>query len=322
MLEMGARLGVMAAFAVAVLQVACGGGGGGDGGGGSGGSTVTAMSEGPITGFGSVILNGVRWNTDTATFEIDGQTGTQADLRVGMVVRVEGNRSSSEDGVAERVVFESRLRGPVRLIEELGPDNKALTIFGIRALVSRAGTRFRDVTFDGLAEDRMVEISGFANADGAVEVTHLRDRGVPVVGSTEVKLAGTISGLAGGSFLIGTSEVTFDGSTEIDDFGPLGLRNGLEVRVEGTLLVNDGIAASEIESPRGEGGDDFDETEIQGVVTEYVSVASFKVAGQAVDASRARFEPNDPTLLRNGIVVEAEGQVDANGVLMIGRAHV
>lgn len=303
-------------LAIAALHLACGGGGGSSGGGGSAQPAGTASSEGPITGFGSVIMNGVRWNTDAAAFEIDGRPGTQDDLRVGMIVRVEGRKASDGSCTAERVRFESRLRGPVRGIEELGPDNKALQIFGLRALVSRAETRLRDVTFDTLSEDRIVEISGFANADGDIEVTHLRDRGFPVIGASEVKVAGVISGLAGGSFLIGTSEVSFDGNTEIDDFGPQGLRDGLEVRVEGRLLANDGIAASEIESLRQRGGDDFDETEIQGIVTEFVSLASFKVAGQPVDASRARLEPNDPMLLRDGIRVEAEGEIDAAGVLV------
>lgn len=303
--------GVM--VALAALPLACGGSGGGSG---TGVAALTSASEGPITGFGSVIMNGVRWDTDSAVFEIDGQPGTQSDLAIGMVVRVEGRRESDGRSVAERVRFESRLRGPVRTIETLGPDNKALTIFGVRTLVSRAETRMRDVDFDTLAEDRIVEISGFANENGELEATHLRDRGLPVVGSSEVKLSGVVSGLAGGSFLIGTTEVVFDAQTELDDFGPLGLRDGLEVRVEGVLLANDAIDASEIESPRGRGGDDFDETEIHGIVTEYVSRESFKVAGQPVDASRARFEPNDPTLLRDGIRVEAEGRIDAEGVLV------
>ncbi len=304
------------AFAVVALHLACSDGGAGSDGGDGGQTAGTASSEGPITGFGSVIMNGVRWNTDAAAFEIDGRPGTQADLGIGMIVRVEGRRESDGSCTAERVRFESRLRGPVRGIEELGPDNKVLTIFGIRTLVSRAETRLRDVSFDTLAEDRIVEVSGFANAEGDIEVTHLRDRGLPAVGSSEVKVAGTISGLAGSSFLIGTSEVTFDGTTEIDDFGLQGLRDGLEVRVEGRLLANDGIAASEIESLRDHGDDDFDETEIHGIVTEFVSLAAFKVAGQPVDASRARFEPNDPTLLRDGIRVEAEGEIDAAGVLV------
>ena len=83
---------MLAAFA-AVMVAACGGGGGGGGGedpsGGidRGGST---LAQGPINGFGSVVVNGVHYATSGATITIDDQPGAESDLRVGQVVRVEG----------------------------------------------------------------------------------------------------------------------------------------------------------------------------------------------------------------------------------------
>ena len=297
---------------MAAVMVGCGGGGGSDT-----VATSSASSEGPISGFGSVIMNGVRWNTDAAAFEVDGRAGSQDDLDVGMVVRIEGRRRGDGGAVADRVVFESRLRGPIQSITELGPDNRLLEIFGLRALVSRADTRFRGTTLDDLMVGGMVELSGLTNAEGELEATHLRDRGVPTVGVTEVKVFGEIEGLAGGSFVIGTSEIFFDGDTLVDDFGPQGLRDGIDVRVEGILLANDAIDAREIESPRGGVRDeDFDEVELQGIVSDFVSIASFRVADRPVDASGALLIPNDPDLLRNGIRVEAEGRVDAGGILV------
>ena len=289
------------------------------GGGGSGGDeTATATaSEGPISGFGSVIMNGVRWNTDDAVFEINGQFGTQDDLSLGMVVRVEGRRSARGSAKAERVIFESRIRGPIRNVEILGPDTKELTVFGLHAFVSRADTRFDNATLDGLSAGQMVELSGFVNAEGVLEASHLRGRGTAIVGVSEVKVSGEVAGLSGGSFVIGTSEVLFSGDTELDDFGPLGLRDGLQVRVEGVLLANDAIDAEEIESQRRRGeDDDFDEFEFQGIVSEFVSISDFRVADRAVDASGALLIPNDPDLLREGVRVEVEGRYDANGVLI------
>ena len=304
----------IALWILAGAMTACGGGGGEQG------TTAEAVSsvssEGPIEAFGSVIMNGVRWNTDRAEFEVEGRSASQADLSLGMVVRVEGTRFSDGSARADRVVFESRLRGPIRQIEDLGPDTRALRIFGIRALVSRADTRFDGVDLDSLATDEVVELSGFTNGAGELEVTHLRQRGRPIVGRTEVKLFGIVDGLAGGSFLIGTSEVQFDGSTLLDDFGGAGLRDGAEVRVEGILLANDSVRATEIEGPRRARRGDFDENEIQGVVTELVSLSDFRVAGQRVDASGAALVPNDPALLRNGVRVEVEGRLNAADVLI------
>ena len=299
------------AWAVA-LMLGCGGGGSGDS------STVSsASSEGPIAGFGSVIMNGVRWNTDLAEFEVEGRSAAQQDLSVGMVVRIEGSRSANGSATADRVIFESILRGPIREIEALSPDTRALRIFGLRALVSRADTQFDDTTLDALATGQVVELSGLMNADGDLEASHLRLRSIAVVGITEVKATGIVEGLAGGSFVLGTSEIVFDESTLVDDFGVGGLRDGLRVRVEGTLLANDAIAALEIESPRGKGQDDrFDEVEFQGIVSDFVSDANFEVADRPVDASGAVFIPDDPDLLRNGVRVEVEGRIDGAGVLI------
>ena len=66
-----------AAFVLLVVSLigmglsGCSSGGGGD----SAAGATSAASEGPIAGFGSVIMNGVRWNTDSASFEINGQPG-------------------------------------------------------------------------------------------------------------------------------------------------------------------------------------------------------------------------------------------------------
>ena len=86
----------MVVILLAGLLAACSGGGES----GSSTAAVTSVaSEGPIAGFGSVIMNGVRWNTDDADFEIDGQSGSQDDLSIGMIVRVEGERFA--DGSAQ-----------------------------------------------------------------------------------------------------------------------------------------------------------------------------------------------------------------------------
>ena len=301
-----------------LLMFGCGGGdGGGEGSAAAGASAAaTAASEGPIDAFGSVIVNGVRWNTDEAEFEIEGGPGRQRDLAVGMVVRIEGMRLGDGSSRADRVSFESRLRGPIRRIQDLGPDARALEIFGVRALISRSGTRFDSVGLDDLEVDTVVELSGLVNEVGELEVTHLRGRGRAVIGRTEVRSFGVVSGLAGGSFELGSSEIFFDDTTELDDFGSRGLRNGLQVRVEGILLANDSIDAEEIESPDRDRDDRFDESEIHGIVSDLSSLASFRVAGTRVDASGARLEPDDPGLLREGVRVEVEGRFDALGVLI------
>lgn len=177
------------------------------------------------------------------------------------------------------------------------------------------------MTLDGLSTDRVVELSALAKADGGLEVMRLRTCGVPVVGLTEVNLSGKVTGLVGGSFILATGEgflscIFFDAGTRFDDLAPGGLRDGLEVRVEGILLSTDAIDASKIASLRGRTGNDFDEIEIHGIVSHFASISDFRVAGRPVDASGAFLAPDDPGLCRDGVRVEVEGRLDWSGLLL------
>ncbi|HEB98347.1 MAG TPA: hypothetical protein ENJ05_02450, partial [Thiotrichales bacterium] len=64
----------------------------------------TASVTGVITGFGSIFVNGVEYETNGANITIDGQPGTEDDLRVGMVVTLEGS-ASGNSGTAVSISF-------------------------------------------------------------------------------------------------------------------------------------------------------------------------------------------------------------------------
>jgi len=97
------------ALSGALLIAACGGDNeqvaGIDGRGNPAPSAV--VSKGTITGFGSVIVNGITYDTNSATFSIDGSAGTQSDLAVGDVIVLRG--TINDDGTsptAESVTFD------------------------------------------------------------------------------------------------------------------------------------------------------------------------------------------------------------------------
>ena len=75
-------------FGTLLALASCGGGTNG-----TSGSGVT--STGTITAFGSVFVNGVEFSTSGATIVRDGNPATETNLRVGMVVTVNGSRSAS-----------------------------------------------------------------------------------------------------------------------------------------------------------------------------------------------------------------------------------
>ncbi len=107
------RVNILVTVLLMTVLINCGGGGGGssnvaslgeESGGGIGGTGLT--SSGTITGFGSIFVNGVEFETDSAEILLDGNTAADTALRLGMVVLVTG--TLNEDGVtgtADRVEF-------------------------------------------------------------------------------------------------------------------------------------------------------------------------------------------------------------------------
>ncbi|MBI4293187.1 MAG: hypothetical protein HY661_17065, partial [Betaproteobacteria bacterium] len=85
---------VIPCLLITAILTACGGGGGGGailsaltGSSGLGG---TGISQGVITAFGSVFVNGIEFSTGGATVKIDDNPGLESDLKIGMVVTVRG----------------------------------------------------------------------------------------------------------------------------------------------------------------------------------------------------------------------------------------
>ena len=97
-----AVLSVLSSLALASLVAGCGGGGSDVGSAAASGSTTTtttaaaaaagtaAFTQGTITGFGSVIVNGVRFDDSSATVtDDDGTARSTSSLRLGMRVEID-----------------------------------------------------------------------------------------------------------------------------------------------------------------------------------------------------------------------------------------
>jgi hypothetical protein len=81
---------------VAGFLTGCGSGGGEATVSTAGSGSGSAAATGTITGFGSVFVNGKRFETDHASFLVDDQPGTQSDLKLGMTVAVTGTLSNNQ----------------------------------------------------------------------------------------------------------------------------------------------------------------------------------------------------------------------------------
>ena len=318
---------VIATLVLSALIVACGGGGGGSvAGGGIGGTGITS---GSVTGFGSVFVNGIKFETDGASRSVvddtDVSDGTDDDtvLGIGMVVTIVGTvNADGVTGTADSIEYDNDIEGPVAAapVEDLDGVTKTFAIFNITVVVDRnatvfASTDYDSFNYDSLAQNDLLEVSGYFDAVGQLLATRVEKNGVLVLGVSDVEIKGDVGGFDGiDTFMLGGITVTFDGTTEFEDL-PGTVADGQYVEVEGTLETATSIAASRIELEEEGFGDDVDEISLEGIVTDFNGISDFRVAGQRVNASNATFEPASlKTSIANDAAVEVEGSI-VDGIL-------
>lgn len=317
------RSALRAFFATAVLAVTAAvsmlGCGGGVGSGGTGGE-VGAFAAGPITGFGSIIVGGVRFDDSAAAVEdSDGGRRSRDDLRLGMTVEVNSSAitadSSGSRASASRIRFESELSGLVGLVDVAG---SAFTLLGQRVTVD-SSTVFDERLARGLA--------GLASGQ-AVEVYAVFDPAAQRYRATRVEPAAPGQGLrlrglaaevntAAQTLRVGGTTYSYAGATGV----PVGLAAGQFVRLRLDLdllpaprwvVRSFGTALSTLA--------DVDGLKVQGLISAFTSSSSFSVNGRAVDASAAAF-PDGTSGLAPGVRVEVEGVV-RSGVLRASKVSI
>ena len=132
----------------AALIAACGGGG--DTPAVAGASQATAYAAGPISGFGSVIVNGVRFSDDSASVSDDDDNSRgRSELKLGMMVEVDGQGLDHAAGSARalRIRFGSEIVGPINRIDSAG---NSLVVLG-QTVEIKPTTVFDDSITGGLA---------------------------------------------------------------------------------------------------------------------------------------------------------------------------
>jgi len=290
----------------ALIVISCGGGGGSNFAGGIGG---TGVSSGPVTGFGSVIVNGVEYDTTSASFKVEGASGDQSDLAVGMVVTV----THDDNGNAKSVSYKDNVEGPVSNKIDLDGSNGSFDVLGVAVTVDSL-TVYQGTTGLGtLADGDVVEISGSLTDLNAVHATRVEKIGTC---PRAVEVKGTVSAIDTGAdtFMIGSLTVHANGHM------PTNLTNGDYVEVKSNACpVADVITASSIDLEN-EGPDlsdldaGADEMEIKGLVADFVaSPCTFSVNGQRVSAANNLCTT---ATLADGVMVEVHGQLNNSGVLV------
>ena len=314
----------------AALTAACGGSSGG----GASSNTPnvgavppeSAVAFGAISGFGSIIVNGVRYDTSSASFSIDDSPGTEDDLEVGDVVIIDGTVSSSgTTGTAISVTFNDNVEGPISAI----PDATTLIVLGQTVHIT-ADTSFDDSivprSIDGLAVTDIVEVSGFVDSIGDILATRIELKN-PGPGD-EFEVTGIVEGHVPGAmtFMINALVVNYSAAMLDNDFPGGVITDGDLVEAKGLTINGLGeFVATEVDFEddqlAGLAGDADDHAEIEGLITRFGSQDDFDVSGITVDARNAMFE-GDVNILGLNVKVEVEGRFNANRVLVADKVDI
>jgi len=282
------------------------------------------VSAGVITGFGSVIVNGVRFDTASASFTVDDNPGGQDDLAVGDVVTIRGRiNDDGRTGTATTVVGSDAVEGPVGSIDLAAGT---LVVAG-QEVITDADTSFDDnipgASLAGLAVGQFVEVAGFFDAGGAIRATRIERKAAGGV----AEVHGTVSALQPGvSFALNGLTVDYTGAA-VDDCTGGQLADGLRVEVKGTTFSGGALVATRVEcegtASGGDAGASGDRREIEGLVTRFVSLTDFDVAGRPVTTTPTTvYDRGSAADVALNAKVEVEGTRDAAGVLVARKVSI
>ncbi len=293
--------------------MACGGGGDTNvAGGGIGG---TGMSSGPISAFGSIFVNGIEFETDDTIIIVNGQETTESDLKIGMVVQVEGTIDpNSNTGNASRISFNENVKGPIQEI-----DDDTLIVLGQTVTVDRLTVLDSIIEVTELKVGDVVNVSGLVDAEGTIHATRIvRESSI-----AEFEIVGQVEqlDLAKQTFVIGSLTIDYSHVLILEVSGGV-LNNGLMVEVKGQFagaFPDDVLMASSVQTEddflSGEVGTIID---IAGFITRFNNRFDFEVAQLSVTTTaQTVFLFGNADDLALDVKVEVEGKLDANGVLIL-----
>lgn len=301
-------LGLAAAGTLLALIAGCGGGVG------SGGTGTYAA--GPITGFGSIIVGGVRYDDSGATvLDDDDLARSSSELRLGMTVAIDSDAvrsdGSQRSATASRVRIGSELVGPVTAVDVA---SGRFTMLGqtVRVAVDTVFDERLARGLSGLAAGQPLEVFGLYDAAHArYDATRIAPRAALAAWTVRGPVAALDT--VARTLRLGSATFAYGGAANL----PADLAVGRLVRLR--LLTAPDAQGHYVVASFGTGvrpPEDREGAELEGLVTAYTSPTSFQVNGLAVDASSASF-PDGTAGLGLGSRVEVKGAL-RDGVL---RAH-
>ena len=290
-------------------------------------SATAKSAVGIITGFGSVYVNGVEYDTNGASYDVDDASASDdSALAVGMVVKVQGSvNADGRTGSASSVSYDDEVEG---LVEGLATDAAEPSIRTFTVMNTVVRVHQNSTNFDG-EDDAAFSFDTIMNGDN-VEVSGEYDGDVLVASYVEkqdsddddFEARGTVAEYDNANQFVlvlkngSTLDVIVAAGAEIPSAG---IANDQYVEVEGTIPdpagSPDSVLATKVELEDDDhfGDDDNDDVEIKGMLNYDAGAETWSVRGVMIAFSGST-EYKPESLMDGiadgssaGLTVEVEG---------------
>jgi Domain of unknown function (DUF5666) len=273
------------------------------------GAPISSYVVGTITGFGSVIVNGVRYDESSATITSDdGRALAAAELKLGMRTTLTASAiTTGSDGVsraeASSIEVRSDIVGPVESIDGL----IGLVVLGqtVEVVASTVFDERMTTGLSALVVGDVVEIHAVFDAARRIYVATRIER---VTGVAVYKLRGVIDAVSIADRTLRIGAAVVDWSAVAPSNPSMALAPGGVVRVTLATTRNAAVWRATSLSVIQPMLADREHVEVEGRVTAFTSASRFEIEGLPVDASTAAF-PNGSAAVVLGAKLEVEGSV-------------
>lgn len=274
-------------------------------------NTTTVTTNGIISGFGSIVVNGVHYSTDSTTISTDdNQQAAEHELAVGMMVQIEGSiHADGKTGTAKSVKYSAQLEGPVSFVDLA---NKTLTILGQVVAVDDL-TIYEQVSLNTINVGDVLEVSGYIKAPGQFYASRIERE---TKQKSPLKIYGIVSELntTDQTFRCGNLVVSYS-SARFEDFTQAQLANGQSIKVKASSYdaTTNKLLASEIDLEKSSSAT-TDKVWLEGVISNYQPDTALMINGQTfLLGADTKFEYGQRNQLANGVSIKLQAVPVTNG---------
>ena len=283
----------------------------------------TGITRGAISGFGSVIVNGIEFNTENATFTRDSLPANEQDFLLGDVVSIDATYDvSGKFAMANSMSYRDMLEGPVGST----PGNNTFEMLGQEIVVDSATTFANFNRLNELKTHNFLEISGYHGSDGKVYATRVELKADTYVPGMILELKGRVAAVDTARKTFNIEGLTVDYANAQLDHIPNGVPvagDYVEItshrNFDGEILLAEIIVSTSETLPLTPGSG----ANIEGLVTRIDSPSAFNINGLdvAVTATSSFFNGTAEDLNLN-TKVQVIGTTDDQGVLLAEEVHL